>query len=101
MAYRVISAIVILFFASNVWAQTVESLTQERNYYAGQFDKTRLSLIAYILQHKAATAALIASGGGVASFIEKNMDDGTRVILLIAGMLGAAYCLDNKENAKE
>lgn len=57
--------------------------------------KTRLQdeLASYLLDHKMATAAVIAAGGGAATFINKSIDEDTKTTLRLVGIVGALYCL--------
>ena len=79
----------------SIFAQSTTSLRNDKRYYEGRLEKQRVAMFTYILNHKAATAALIGSGGGMASFLTENMDDDTRAILVIAGIFGISYCIDN------
>ncbi|MGH1364904.1 MAG: hypothetical protein ACRBF0_15190 [Calditrichia bacterium] len=87
--------LVLMLIVGICQAQTISELQSQKRYYQSELSKKQLSMMSYILQHKAATAAIIASGGGLASFLTENMDDDTRGILAVVGLFGLAYCLDN------
>lgn len=55
--------------------------------------KVQDALAEYVLEHKAAVAALAATGAGIAGIVAENLDDGTKGALTGAGILGAAYCI--------
>ena len=51
-------------------------------------------MIFYMLANPQATAAVLASGAGIATFLEENVDSGTKAVLLLAAAIGGGYCLD-------
>jgi septal ring factor EnvC (AmiA/AmiB activator) len=55
----------------------------------------------FLLDHKLATIAVIAAGGGAATFINDNIDEDTRNALRVAGLVGAIYCLANTEECTD
>lgn len=59
--------------------------------------KTQLQheLASFLLDHKAATLAVVAAGGGAATFISDNIDEDTKTALRIVGVIGALYCIGN------
>lgn len=59
--------------------------------------KLKDELSAYLLDHKAVTLSLMATGGGAAAIAEENMDEDTRTGLGVIGFIGAIYCLANAE----
>lgn len=59
--------------------------------------KLKDELSAYLLDHKAVTLSLMATGGGAAAIAEENMDEDTRTGLGVIGIIGAIYCLANAE----
>jgi len=82
-------------------AANIAQLREEKRHYQSELEKTRFRMFDYILNHKMATAALIATGGGLEAFLTENMDETTRNIIMVVGMFGASYCLNSYENARE
>lgn len=58
-------------------------------------------LTLFLLDHKLATIAVIAAGGGAATFIKNNIDEDTKNGLRVAGLVGALYCLGNSEECAD
>lgn len=56
---------------------------------------TRLKdhLTAYVLDHKLASAALLAAGGGTAGALSDNVDEDTKKALAVVAIVGGAYCI--------
>ncbi len=89
-------------------SQNIESLSSEINSQMQNLQEsikrhTKLqdSLSEYILEHKMATVAVIAAGGGAASVLDKNLDDDTKSVLAVIGIVGAIYCFSNYEECAD
>ena len=65
--------------------------------------KTKLQdeLASFLLDHKLATAAVIATGGGAATLLNENMDEDTKSTLQVVGVIGAVYCLANSSECAD
>jgi chromosome segregation ATPase len=65
--------------------------------------KTQLQdeLAKFLLDHKMATAAVIAAGGGAATLINENIDQDTKDTLRLIGVIGAIYCLANSSECAD
>ena len=67
--------------------------------------KQRAELMSYLSDHKAAAAALAAAGGGAAavmdddvkSSLQSNGGDSAQGFAIIAGVIGAGYCIFNAD----
>ena len=57
--------------------------------HSQQRAKLQDDLSLFLLDHKLATVAVIATGGGAATFINDNIDEDTRDALRVAGLVGA------------
>jgi hypothetical protein len=82
-------------------SMAIATLTNQRDYYQSQLDKTKFSMLAYILSHPEASSAVIVTGGALGAFLQKNLDEQTRNAIMLMGLFGVAYCLNSKANAKE
>ena len=89
-------------------SSAIEALSSEVDQYADSLRqhtqrRTKLQdeLGAYVLEHKMATLALIAAGGGVASIINDNMGEDTKEVLRALGAIGAVYCIFNSEECAD
>lgn len=85
-------------------SQNIESLTSEINnqteslqQHTNRHTKFKDDLAGYVLEHKLATLAVIAVGGGAASVVNENLDEDTKSTLAVAGIIGAIYCISNYE----
>lgn len=58
-------------------------------------------LAEFLLNHKMATVALMATAGGAASIIAENIDENTRSALSIVGIIGALYCISNSDECAD
>jgi outer membrane murein-binding lipoprotein Lpp len=63
--------------------------------------KLKDELAKYVLDHKLATLALIATGGGAAGVLNENLDEDTRTSLMVAGVIGVFYCISNYEECAD
>lgn len=55
----------------------------------------------YLLNHKMATVALMATAGGAATIISENIDEDTKSALQIVGVIGALYCVVNSDECAD
>lgn len=69
--------------------------------HSQQRAKLQDDLTLFLLDHKLATIAVIAAGGGAATFIKNNIDEDTKNGLRVAGLVGALYCLSNSEECAD
>lgn len=58
-------------------------------------------LAGYLLNHKMATVALMATAGGAATIISENIDEDTKSALQIVGVIGALYCVANSDECAD
>lgn len=58
-------------------------------------------LAEYLLNHKMATVALMATAGGAATIISENIDEDTKSALQIVGVIGALYCVVNSDECAD
>ncbi|TVQ47253.1 MAG: hypothetical protein EA365_03880 [Gloeocapsa sp. DLM2.Bin57] len=72
----------------------IQQLRQRLEDYELEIQNLQIEMGAYMLTNPKASAAVIASGGGLAGILEQNIDDNTRVILLGLGLIGVNYCLN-------
>jgi hypothetical protein len=81
----------------------LQQLVEYRQNYQMQANNLRTKMIFYMLSNPQATAAVLASGAGLAAFLEENLDSGTKAALLFAAAIGGGYCLDraNFQNCAE
>jgi hypothetical protein len=84
-------------FVAFVEANELDTALEEKSYYTSKLDKTKFAMFAYIIEHKMATSAIIATGGGLGAFLQENMDESTRNGVMIIGILGLSYCLNNAQ----
>jgi hypothetical protein len=80
----------------------LQQLVEYRQNYQMQANNLRAKMMFYMLSNPQATAAVLASGAGLATFLEQNLDSGTKAALLVAAAIGG-YCLDraNFENCAD
>jgi hypothetical protein len=71
-----------------------QQLLEYRQNYQMQANNLRTKMMFYMLANPQATAAVLASGAGLATFLEQNLDSGTKATLLFAAAIGGGYCLD-------
>jgi hypothetical protein len=81
----------------------LQQLVEYRQNYQMQANNLRGKMIFYMLRNPQATAAVLASGAGLAAFLEENLDSGTKAALFFAAAIGGGYCLDraNFQNCAE
>ena len=81
----------------------LQQLVEYRQNYQMQANNLRTKMMFYMLANPQATAAVLASGAGIAVFLEENLDSGTKAVLLLAAGIGGSYCLDraNFQNCAE
>lgn len=94
-------ALSVLAVALLAQAAEVDDLRRDRSARSTQIDRLKSQMFLYMLDHKLATASIIAAGGGLGAFLQENMDRDTRSAIMVIGLFGLAYCLDNWDNAKE
>jgi hypothetical protein len=97
----IILALAFAIFSAAAQTPTPQSLAQERRARVAQLESTKSDMFLYILDHKLATASIIATGGGLAGFLQENMDSDTRTVVMLVGLVGLAYCVDSMANARE
>ena len=85
-----------------------ETISSEIKQYADSLQqhsvrrkKLQDELDLFILDHKMATVAVMATAGGVASVINDNIDEDTKNALRIVGVLGVLYCIGNSEECAD
>lgn len=66
----------------------IQQLRQRLEDYELEIQNLRIEMGAYILTNPKASAAVIASGGGLAGILEQKLDNNTRVVLLDLGLIG-------------
>jgi septal ring factor EnvC (AmiA/AmiB activator) len=69
--------------------------------HSQRLTKLQDDLGVYLLDHKMATVAIIALGGGAASIIDDNIDEETKDVLRVIGIVGALYCVANSEECAD
>lgn len=72
----------------------LQQLVEYRQNYQIQANNLRGKMMFYMLSNPQASAAVLASGAGLAAFLEENLDSGTKAALLVAAAIGGGYCLD-------
>ncbi len=72
----------------------LQQLVEYRQNYQMQANNLRAKMMFYMLSNPQASAAVLASGAGLAAFLEENLDSGTKAALLLAAAIGGGYCLD-------
>ncbi|MCA1619528.1 MAG: hypothetical protein LC795_09515 [Acidobacteria bacterium] len=77
--------------------QYADSLQQQSQRRTKLQDELNL----YILDHKLATVAVMATAGGVASVVSDNMDEDTKSALGVIGLIGLLYCVANGEECAD
>lgn len=89
-------------------SQNIESLSKEignqtesLKQHINRQTKMQDDLAAFVLEHKLATLAVIAAGGGAAAVLDKNLDEDTKSALAALGILGAIYCISNYEECAD
>jgi hypothetical protein len=73
----------------------IQRLLQLRENYKVQVENLQAKMGLYMLTNPKASAAVLASGLGIAGILEQNMDSTTKVVLTGMGILGANYCVDS------
>jgi chromosome segregation ATPase len=63
--------------------------------------KLQDELSTYLLDHKLATVSILVAGGGAATFINDNIDEDTKSVLRVVGVLGVLYCVNNAEECAD
>ena len=58
-------------------------------------------LAEYVLEHKMATAAVLATGAGIGATVNENLDQETKDNLAAVGIVGGAYCVFNAEECAD
>lgn len=83
-------------------SRAIESLPSEitqsnasLQQHTQRLTKLQDDLSMYLLDHKLASVSILAAGGGAATFINDNIDEDTKNILRLVGLLGALYCINN------
>jgi septal ring factor EnvC (AmiA/AmiB activator) len=77
--------------------QYADSLQQQSQRRTKLQDELNL----YILDHKLATVAVMATAGGVAGVVSDNMDEDTKNALGVIGFIGLLYCVANAEECAD
>jgi septal ring factor EnvC (AmiA/AmiB activator) len=76
------------------YTDSVQQHSQRRTQLQDELDL-------FILDHKMATVAVMATAGGVASVIDDNIDEDTKNALRFVGFIGALYCIGNSEECAD
>lgn len=89
-------------------SQNLEAMKADMNRHAATLQqhsqrhaKFQDELNLYIIDHKLATLAVMATAGGVASVVENNMDKETKDALAVVGLIGAVYCIFNAQECAD
>lgn len=85
----------------NALASDIKQYTVSLQQHSQRRTKLQDELDAYLLDHKMATVAVMATAGGVASVINDNINEDTKDALRVVGFLGALYCLGNSEECAD
>jgi hypothetical protein len=59
------------------------------------------TLAEYVLKHKMATAAVLATGAGIGATVDENLDQQTKDNLAAVGIVVGAYCVFNAEECAD
>jgi hypothetical protein len=62
---------------------------------SGRLLNLQTEMALYMLANPQASAAALTSGGEIATFLEQNLDSGTKTALLFVGSNSTNYCLDS------
>jgi hypothetical protein len=83
---------------SMVLAQSSEirQLQQRQQDYKVQADNLSTKIGFYVIANLQPSAAVLASGGGVAAILGENIDPSIKAALLVAAAIGVNYCLDSQ-----
>jgi cell division protein FtsB len=73
----------------------IQQLAQRQQEYQLQVKNLQTEMGFYMLGNPQASAALLASGAGIAAVLTENLDPSTKGALMIAGAIGASYCMDS------
>jgi septal ring factor EnvC (AmiA/AmiB activator) len=76
------------------YADGLQQQSQRRTQMQDELDK-------YVLDHKLATVAVMATAGGVAVVVSDNIDEDTKGTLGVIGLIGALYCVANGEECAD
>ena len=82
---------------SNEVTQSTDRLQQHEQRLTSLQDE----LAGYLLNHKMATVALMATAGGAATIISENIDEDTKSALQIVGVIGVLYCIANSDECAD
>jgi hypothetical protein len=92
------SALIVAFWNPSIalaqYNPEVQQLVQRHQYIKNQLSSVQAQLAIYMLANPQPSAAVLASGAGVAAVIDQNLDAGTKTMIALAGILGIAYCAD-------
>ena len=80
---------------------SLSSTVNEINDAKSKLNTQKSALEDYVLQHKAAVAALAATTVGIATILNEDMPDNERGIPILTGVAGAAYCLFSEDDCAE
>lgn len=89
-------------------SKDLESLPAEIKRYGDSLQqheqrRTKLQdeLADFLLNHKMASVALMATAGGAATIINENIDEDTKAALRAVGLIGALYCIGNSDECAD
>ncbi|HEX8353769.1 MAG TPA: hypothetical protein VF611_12765 [Pyrinomonadaceae bacterium] len=89
-------------------SKDVEALPAEIRQYADRLQqheqrRTKLQddLAEFLLNHKMAAVALMATAGGAATIINNNIDEDSKAALRLVGVIGALYCVVNSDECAD
>lgn len=82
-------------------AAEFDRLVAEKRFYGSEMTRVKFKVLGYVINHPWPSAAIIATGGGLAAFLQSSMDETTKNLLVTLGIIGAAYCIDNAANVRE
>jgi septal ring factor EnvC (AmiA/AmiB activator) len=87
--------------AMEMLSSEVKQYTDSVQQHSQRRTKLQDELDLFILDHKMATVAVMATAGGVASVIDGNIDEETKNALRFVGFIGALYCIGNSEECAD
>jgi hypothetical protein len=73
----------------------IQQLEQRQQDYQVQVKNLQTEMGFYMLANPQPSAALLASGVGIAAVLTENLDSSTKGALMLAGAIGASYCMDS------
>jgi hypothetical protein len=72
----------------------VQQLVERHHYVTNQVSALQTELVFFMLANPQPSAAVMASGAGIAAVLDQNLDSTTKGAISLIGMLGVSYCMD-------